>query len=171
MDFHKIQVSGQFLAQNLGFIWRKSQDFLIFSESHQLWGAITFFLLNRFLNFLDSMERYMYESNSFISAILDTQSKPGAPIGVHLWRGFSKMGIHSPIIHNHFRTCGTGTRLTAPQAHFLFGLGWTVVVRVGMCVCGYTVVSCAKSARRHLKTMCYEWNPVMKNDRWTREWT
>ena len=51
-----------------------------------------FFSTEPILNFLDSMERY--ESNSFISAILDTQSKPKAPIDTHLWRGFSKIGIH-----------------------------------------------------------------------------
>ena len=37
-----------------------------------------------------------YESNSFISAILDPQSKSRVPIDVHLWRGFPKMSIHRP---------------------------------------------------------------------------
>ena len=94
MDFHKISTIGTVFGSKPWIYMTKISGFPDFFGISPALRSHNFFSTEPILNFLHSMESY--ESNSFISAILDTQSKPGAPIDAHLWRGFSKMSIHSP---------------------------------------------------------------------------
>ena len=74
----------------------KIPGFSDFFEISPTLRSHNFFSTEPIFKILGSLESYEY--NSFISAILDTQSKRGVPSDVLLWRGFSKMSMHSPII-------------------------------------------------------------------------
>ena len=94
MFFQKCRSSGTTFGSKPWIYMTKIPGFPDFFGIPPTLRSHNFFSTEPILNFLDSMESY--ESNSFISAILVTQSKPRAPIDAHLWRGFSKMSIHSP---------------------------------------------------------------------------
>ena len=100
MDFHKIQRLRTVFGSKPRIYMTKIPGFPDFFEIPQTLRSCNFFSTQPIFKILDVMESY--ESISFISAILDTQSKPTAPIDTHRWRGFSKMSIHIPIVDTQY---------------------------------------------------------------------
>ena len=91
---------GQFLTQNLGFRGRILMKFRGFSDFFEILPILRshkYFSTEPIWIFLDSMKSH--GSDSFISAILETQNKIRVPPEAHLWTGFWKIPFTALVLH------------------------------------------------------------------------